>query len=321
MAIRIASEDDLFRILEDLENGEQVEPDDILFDGWPKYEVIIRGEDFKGGVPTRIMPALLSLQRSIDQAYALSVYGEQRRLSSDERRRTEIIVHLEKGSTKFEAPLWDILNNALTAAANNMNGTQSLAAILGVAAILGGGWYLKLWLEAKSRDKKAEYDANASKEETERFRLVVELAQQNAQLAGAKTAFEETNKQLINRLEDSDSLVLDSDAAISGSEARAIVRKLPDAPVEVRLDGDYRILSVQSGAVKSGFKATIENVKTGEKLAIDIPEGTLTPEQLASLQHGEWEKATLYMRINASKRGEKILKATLTHAGLDSREP
>jgi len=42
--------------------------------------------------------------------YTQSVYGEKRRLTKKERCQTEIIVHLEQGSTKFEASLWDILN-------------------------------------------------------------------------------------------------------------------------------------------------------------------------------------------------------------------
>lgn len=321
MAIRISNEDELFDLLRDLEDGKRLGPGDVIFDGWPKYEVIIRGEDFNGGVPTRIMPALLSFQRAIDEAYALSVYGESRRLSKEERRQTEIVVHLDKGSTKFEAPLWDALNNALTAAMKSMDGTQALIAILGVAAMVGGVWVVKLWLEARSRDKKIEFEANATKEETERFRIISELAKNNAQLAGAKAALEESNSQLIRKLDDRDSLVLGKDTEISGADGRAAVRKTPDDPVEVRLDGEYRILSVHSGAVKSGFKVSIENVETKEQLVIDIPDGTLTPTQLTSLQQGEWEKATLQMKINASKRGDRILKATLTHAGLGRSQP
>ncbi|MBO9421699.1 hypothetical protein J7481_19485 [Labrenzia sp. R4_2] len=117
MAITIASEDDLFRILEDIENGEDLLPDDIQFDGWPKYRVTIRGEDFDGGVPTRIMPAILALQKGIDDAYAISVYGEVKRLSKEERRKTELVVHLEKGSTSYTSKLWDVFNNVLSTAA------------------------------------------------------------------------------------------------------------------------------------------------------------------------------------------------------------
>lgn len=316
MTIKISNEDDLFKILEDIRRGGHLDPNSVIFNGWPKYEVVIRGEDFNGGVPTRIMPALLSLQKSIDEAYAQSLYGEKRRLTKEERRRTEIVVHLHQGSTKFEASLWDILNNLLKAAAKSMNGTQTLIAILGVAAIAGSSWSLKIWLETQSHDKKIEFDAKANEQETERYRILADLANQNAQLASAKAAFEQTNRDLINRLEDKDTLVLDDSTIVTGAEGRKIVRNAPDAPIEIRLDGKYRILSVQSGAVKSGFKATVENIETGEHLMIDIPDGTLTSSQLESLQKGEWEKTPLHMQINASKRGNKILKATLTHAGL-----
>lgn len=44
-------------------------------------------------------------------------------------------------------------------------------------------------------------------------------------------------------------------------KAKKIVKMEPDEPIEMRLDGEYRVLSVQSDAVRSGFKATIENIE------------------------------------------------------------
>lgn len=80
MAITISNEDDLFRVLDGIKNGRNVQASEIKFEGWPKYEIVIRGEDFKGGIPTRFMTALLSLQKSIDAAHTQSIYGKRRRL-------------------------------------------------------------------------------------------------------------------------------------------------------------------------------------------------------------------------------------------------
>ncbi|MGS4884458.1 hypothetical protein [Roseibium sp. MB-4] len=316
MATIISNEDDLFELIEQIEIGVEVDATEVKFDGWPKYEVIVRGEDFDGGVPTRIMPALLSLQKAIDEAYARSVYGEQKRLTKEERKKTELVVHLEKGSTKFEAELWKAFNNVLDTAVKSMDGTQTLTAILGVAAIAGAGWYLKIFLNNRSKEKEIEFDAKVSEQETERYRIIADLAKRNQQLAGSKAALEESNEKLIRKLEDQDQLVLNEGTAVSGHEGKTLVRRVPDAPIEVRMDGLYRILSVQSGAIKNGFKAVIENIETNDRITIDIPEGTLGDDQLRSLQQGEWEKTTVQMQINASKRGDKLLKATLTHAGL-----
>ena len=65
MAYEIRSEDDLFEAIERIEAGEW-EADGVLFVDWPRFEITIRGEDFDGGVPTRIMPAFLAFSaRSI----------------------------------------------------------------------------------------------------------------------------------------------------------------------------------------------------------------------------------------------------------------
>lgn len=82
---------------------------------------------------------------------------------------------------------------------------------------------------------------------------------------------------------------------------------------------NHCIVTVQSGALRTGFKATIENIERGEQLIIDSPEGTLDASQLGSLQNGEWSKTPLYMRINGGKKNKKILRAILTDAGLDDK--
>lgn len=317
MAITISNEDDLFRVLDGIKNGRDVLASEIKFEGWPKYEIVIRGEDFKGGVPTRIMPALLSLQKSIDAAYSQSIYGETRRLKKEERHETEIIVYLENGSTRFKADLGEILNNFLKTAVKKMSGKQTVITILGVAAIAGCTWSFNAWLDQQSFNKKSEFDAKLSEQETARYQMIKDLASEVVSLEKSKEAIEGTNKKIIDKLDDSDLLILDNNVHITGATGKKIVKMKPDEPIEIRLDGEYRILSVQSGAVRSGFKATIENIESSEQLIIDIPEGTLDASQLDSLQKGEWAKTPLYMRINGTKRNDKIIKATLTHAGLD----
>ena len=81
--------------------------------GTRRSELTIRGEDFDGGVPTRIMPALLRLQRAIDRACARSLGKDGGRLAREERKRVELIVRFEPGSTTFSSELAPVLNNAL----------------------------------------------------------------------------------------------------------------------------------------------------------------------------------------------------------------
>lgn len=82
-------------------DGASTEP--IRFDGYPRLEITLRGERFDGGVPTRIMPALLQLQRALDKTTAQTLGVT--RLDKNTLRQTEIIVRTESGSTEFIADL------------------------------------------------------------------------------------------------------------------------------------------------------------------------------------------------------------------------
>lgn len=53
-----------------------------------------------------------------------------------------------------------------------MTGTQTLVAILGVAAMIGGVWGWAAWLEAQSREKQLDIAARARDQETERLRII-----------------------------------------------------------------------------------------------------------------------------------------------------
>lgn len=312
----IRSEDDLFDLLRSLKDPERRDVPDVRFDGWPKWELRIRGEDFNGGVPTRIMPGLLALQKAIDEAYAITVYGAVKRLTKEDRAKTEIVVHLDEGSTVFSAELWEIFNTFAKSAVSNMDGHQTLIAILGTAGFLGTAWGWKAWLSSQAQAREMDLKIKLSEEETKRQQIVTDLAMNNLRLASVKEGLDAGSTKVLRALRDDDELVMGDDVTVSGEAARQAVRKLPSETIEARRDGTYRILEVKSGSIRSGFKALVEATETDERINLDIPSGTLSEEQLESLKRGEWEKKPLYMQINVSIRDGQIVKATLSHAGL-----
>lgn len=130
------------------------------------------------------------------------------------------------------------------AAVKNMDGQQTIIAILTVAAIVSSNWSFKLQLAAQSRRQKIEFDAKENAEETARYQMITDLVSEVIGLAKSKGAFEETNKKIIDKLEDNDSLILADGVSVTGLECKNIVKKKPDEPIEIRLDGEYRILTV-----------------------------------------------------------------------------
>ena len=57
-----------------------------------------------------------------------------------------------------------------------MTGKQTLIAILGVAAMLGGVWSWGMWLRARTRIKQLDLAARVRNHETARLRVVSNIA-------------------------------------------------------------------------------------------------------------------------------------------------
>jgi hypothetical protein len=118
-------------------------------------------------------------------------------------------------------------------------------------------------------------------------------------------------------MQDEDQFIVNNNPIINGTDARPLTRQIKAEAVEIRIDSVFKILDVASGKIKGGFKVQIEDVKSKEKLQISIPADTLTSEQKAKLQDGEWNKKPMSMQINASKMRGKITKAVLIEAGIN----
>lgn len=310
--ILIRNESDLFDAIERLREGEM--PDELRFEGWPRFEVTIRGEDFDGGVPTRVMPSLLGFQAAVNRAYARSLGREK--LTPEERRRAELVVRLEPGSTTFVSDLTPVLNHAVTTAIKNMSGVEILLGVLGVAVVIGTTLALKARLRHRAQVHKLDLRLRLSEQETKRLGIVADLARRNSNVQSTIDDAGAARDRMLRSLEDGDELVEDGEPLVRGDMARRLARPSPPERVQGRLDGDFLILSVDSGRIEGGFRVRVRNVKSGDEIAVNIPEGTLGAGQIETLQIGEWGKAPLHMRLNVVRVGERIAEATLIEAGL-----
>ena len=308
----IRNENDLFRAIQLVEEGGWPDGQLPVFIGWPRYQITIRGEDFNGGVPTRIMPALLELQRALRCGYARSVHGSVRRLGREDRRQTELVVRLEPGSTTF----WSELAPLLNAAVRNMSGTETVITVLGLAVIAGGSWLIKARINQLAQARELEHRAAMSAEETRRLSIVNGLAHDRAELAEQLSDMRAAQSELLKRLGDNDSLFVGGEEAVNGNLAKQMIRPERQELVAARLDSTFRILSVESGSVHDGFRIRVLNIADGALLSVSIPAGTLSAENQEALQNGEWQKRLLQLEINTMRRGNRIVRATLISAGL-----
>lgn len=320
MAIDIQNDDDLFWLMEKVLDKEIDPSTEVRFVEYPRFEITLRGEDFDGGVPTRIMPALLKFQREIDNGYARALYGEARPLGKEEKKRTELIVRLEKGSTTFFADAAGVLNTVARTALGKMDGPQTLIVLLGTAAMIAGvyGWKAYLTKQAEIHDR--ETDLELSKQETERLAIMSRAQRESDLVRDQRADSDATNAAFLRRMEPGDEVVIGGERIVDGAQGKSLVRKKREEAVDDRLDGTFKVLTVESGAVRSGLRMKVKRQSDGLEILVSIPSGTLNDDQLADLQAGEWEKAPLNLQMNIRRIGTRVTAATLISAGL-TRSP
>ncbi|MDI9407723.1 MAG: hypothetical protein QM523_00585 [Candidatus Pacebacteria bacterium] len=325
----IQNEEQLFAAIRQLQNGHlSFEGLSIKFDGWPNYRVTLRGDQYNGGLPIRKMMPLLKVQSAIDKYYSEQKYGVEKQLTLADKQKTSVIVHFESGSTVAVSRVFDTLNQIAPELITKMNGMQAVLTILGLAALYGCGWSIKTYLNYKAKIQEQELKAKGieqelllkielSKQETERAKIIAEAASNNPLLQKQIDNMNSINDKLLKALQPGEQLVQDGQVLIDGTTAKELTRSSTKAePTESRLDGRFLTITVDSGSVRDGFRMTIRNVETNEEIIVKVPAGTLSEEQIKTLQDGEWGKRPLNMQINVRKSGNRIISATLIEAGL-----
>lgn len=310
----IRSDEDFHRIIEQVAEGNWAH--ELHFEGYPRFEVTLRGERFHGGVPTRIMPMLLELQRIVDKTAAQIL--DVKRLDNQTKRRTEIVVRVENGSTTFASDLAPVFNTL----ASNTSGSQALAAILAAILVVGGLGALHLWLRHrrdmagyKVHEESISLLSKLSDRDTKCLKIIEGMIERIPAAERVAASSEKFVKALVNKMEADDELIVQGEPTLNGATGKRLMRKPRAVPIEDRIDNDFLILSVVSGSIRNGVRAKIRAINESQELVISIPEGTLSDTQLREVQSGEWDKRPLRMEINVTRVEDRITKATLVKAG------
>ena len=193
-----------------------------------------------------------------------------------------------------------------------------MGTIMTFIVTVGGVLAFKYWLSNRrgmAVDLK-NIDLKLSEEDTRQMRIVQEMIEKNPSAAAVAACGEAMISDFVRRLESSDQIIVAGSPVLDGAAGKRLLRKPRPELVADRLEGDYLILSVQSGDVSDGLRSKVRNVTTGEELSLTIPADTLTPEQIEQIKQGEWGKQPMRMQISITRAGNRITKATLIRAGL-----
>lgn len=317
----IATEQDAWELLERAVQKERL-PENLLlkFDGWPKYKVKISGRDWHGTVPTRIMPAILDLQKDLHRVYAEVRYGEPniRRLSKHERELLEIVVEVEKGSSEFQAALENLFTVIAREALGKMPPDMIAITVLGSALILGSTVVGKAWIAKQQRDKELETQLALNQEESRRLDIVAKAVQQKPYLEDVKTYVEDHTNRVLRALQPQDQVHV-MGASLTGRDSSKIVEEARATAEETHYTGLFRVHLINTEQSRL-TRIKVSKVDSSLELMADLPPELPFAQEMMIFDAAR-DRALVLLHVTATLRRGNISEAFIASVSAAPSNP
>jgi len=317
----ISNETQAVDLLERLLNGKELEKDaDIKFQGWPVFNIRIKGKDFDGSIPTRIMPTLLDLQAEVNKLYCVSRYGDPdtRKLTKKDREQLELIIKVDKGSSIYETFLQDPFYKILQDAVQRMPPEYLLIIVISFGILATGSFAWKNWLKAQSEKNELNYQIEMSKTEKEKIEIIANATTLAPEIKSLTQGINELRRDMVSKLKDKDNLQLipeksdkeSTDFNITGSQAQEVTQTPRQTAVEAVETGRYLVLSANFNR-KDGTRLEVKRELDDVIFKADVPQNVLGKEQENILRDKGWAKYPMELQLLIRTVGKRITSAKL----------
>ncbi len=326
----ISSENEAIELLSELVNGLELEKDtEIKFEGWPKLVIRIKGKDFYGTIPTRIMPTLLELQKEVYRTYCITSYGDDnlRKLTKNDREQLELVVKVDKGSSFFEALLEEPVVKMLTSALNKMTPTQITAILIIFGISTTSLFFWKMWLAKRSKDKELDHAVEMSTLEKEKMEVISRAMQCFPTGQIISNHADTVKENFLTNLKPEDQLTVDTQQEgetpapvnITGFQAKDLTKRTREIPVE-KLVKDEFFLKSADFSKQEKIRVVLERVSDGYPFGADVPLGVLDEDQLASLKNKSWDKVNVKLDVLVKESHGKYTAAKVVAVRANSSD-
>lgn len=333
--ITISNEEEAFELLEAITDGTFAgNLSEINFGNWSKLTIRLTGDKFHSSITPTVMKGLLEVQNGIYKSYCVMRYGTEstRQLTDDERKKLEILVIVTEGSALIEAFLGPIAEELTKGVFDNMPIEAKITLILLV--LFGFGTYkaISMHLANKKEIRLKEIDESNRTEvekaqleaQLETLKIVTESHAKNLEVL-AKVTQKYPEAQKVNEVvqESQESLMRAVVAAepdkievqgmdIPISAAEVLVSNTRHQWLETRLDGEFRILQIDSSNA-ANLKVKILGEVGGERVAV-LQDETMEKRHLDLISKALMDRSKLFLTINAKKLGDDIKNITIISA-------
>jgi len=320
--VKIESEESawefLKKSLEDSFDGSDLQ---IIFENWPVIKIHIEKKGQDASLNSRNMEGLIELQKTINRSYSLIVYDTPNTLSltNSDKQAVELFFKITEGTTGIEAALEKAIETITAKVSEKMEPKHFIGVVLSVALLWTGQSCWRTWLQTQKEMKQIEHETEsrqfASKAEYQKMELIADLAKRVPQVQAVKENAEEMYNNVLKSVSDADSVSIAGINDISGKTVRALIKNEPVKSKEVRLDGAYRILKVDSSKNDS-FKVNVRDTDTSETFTAVIKDSFVTLEKHKKiLQNAEWNKTPVQLTINAKRTKGSVTSAIIIGVG------
>lgn len=329
MTLQINSEDEAWDVLKGLLDGtiEVEDSADLEFGDWVKTTVYIPDSRYNSALNAYMMQGWQDAQRAIYRSYALTAKGEAdgRLLSGEERDSLELIVIVREGSSDQEGLLADILKQLTVGAIDKME-PQQIAIVLVTAVLAWAGQSVtRTWLNSRKEERLAQISETARSEALLKALETIQTvagdgarndllsrAQQVAPIsAELRKEADIARQSIVKHSSQVDSQV--NGVMVPSEAGQSLARESRAEATEERLDGDYRIMRVDT-TVADGFRVHVQRVDSDETFAAEVQDVVASHGDRKIIQDAEWSKVPVRLQVNGRKLRDKIIEATILRA-------
>lgn len=322
--------DDVASLLEKAINNE-LDHYDLKIEGIENFSMHLVGDKFHQTITPSIMKGFIDLQNAIYRSYAQIKYNDNSiiRLTKIEKDELELEIKVIDGSTGFDIDWLELLKKIVDNTVGKMNSRQAFIAVLVLILAFAGTIittdYLSSQKEIRLAEISQEKDSNEKRERLATIALLSNdnndkqelLAKASAAIPDTKIITEEAkqaNYSLIKSAQAADSIDFNKGSIkLSGEAAKELSKSSPSKWENVRIDGIYHIINVDSSH-SAKRKIRIRNLETQEETLAVLENDTLDQKYLDIIQDAEWSYNPVELKVRAKELNGRYKEAEITQA-------
>lgn len=330
----VKDDESALALLEEILRKPDAPVPEVEFEGWPRFEMHVKGERYHSTITPELMESFLDLQKTINKSFALVRYADSsRRLTNPDREELKILVEVKDGSSGFIANLEEQAGAIAAGICEGFKSMDSKHKLLAVLALGTMGFsYLsfsayvdsqkevrlaeisKLELEAERHERMHTLEMVQGMTESQAARYADLFGMVTERIPQMQTVSEHmagTYSSFVSSTKDAEQISING-VSLPGAFVSEISNTPRNSAVEDRIASVYRINGVDH---RSGdeYKLSLYDVIRRVEINATLPKdgSFVTDAILDIIQEAEWGGKVVLLQLVTKTRAGKLIKAEI----------